>query len=376
MLAFVLREMRYHGGRTAFSLLAVGAAVALVLVLEGFQQGLLEQMRRVVLARGGDLIVAQAGVENFLASRSSIPQLSRQRIESVEGVARVHPLVLVPVIYERHGRKTPIFLLVYDTAGGPGKMARGGPIAGPREVVVDESLARMHGLDVGDPFVVSDFAFRIAGITRGAAAMFTPFVFVRYDDLLDFYLESDVAGDMLSMPLVGFFLVETVPGGDRARIRRALERADPAIDVFEPLELAGRDVQLGQTLFGPVMQALLAVSYVICLLLIGLIMFAVIQRRARALGMLKVLGFSSTHLVQGVILESLLTVALALPVAWVLAWGTAAVIEATAPLYLLVVSEPAILARAGAVTLILAVLGALVPVRMVTRLEPALACRV
>ena len=376
MLRLVLREMGHHAERTAFAMLAIGAAVSLVLVLEGFQQGLLEQMRRVVLARGGDLIVTQAGVENFLASRSVIPQLSRSRIEPVPGVAAVHPLALVPLIYERHGRKSPIFLLVYDTAGGPGTVVQGTPISRPREVVVDEALARMHGLKVGDPLVISDFEFRISGITRGAAAMFTPFVFIKYDDLIDFYFESDMVGDIMTLPLVAFFLVDVAPGFDPDEIAAGIERADPAIDVFRPQALARRDVTLGETLFGPVMQALLAVSYVICLLLISIIMFAVIHRRARTLGVLKVLGFANRSLVLAAVTESVLLTVLALPVAWGLAWLTAAVIETIAPLYLLVVSEPGILVRAGAVTLVLAALGALGPARFIGRLEPALAARV
>ena len=376
MLRLVLREMGHHAERTAFAMLAIGAAVSLVLVIEGFQQGLLEQMRRVVLARGGDLIVTQAGVENFLASRSVIPQLSRSRIEPVPGVAAVHPLVLVPIIYERHGRKSPIFLLVYDTAGGPGTVVQGMPISRPREVVVDEALARMHGLKVGDPLVISDFEFRISGITRGAAAMFTPFVFVKYDDLIDFYFESDMVGDIMTLPLVAFFLVDVAPDFDPAEVAAGIERADPAIDVFRPQALARRDATLGETLFGPVMQALLAVSYVICLLLIGIIMFAVIHRRARTLGVLKVLGFANRTLVLAAVTESVLLTVLALPVAWGLAWLTAAVIESIAPLYLLVVSEPGILVRAGAVTLVLAAFGALGPARFIGRLEPALAARV
>jgi hypothetical protein len=62
---------------------AISSALALILLLEGFQSGLLIQLKNVALNRGADLIVAQSGVSNFVASRSLLPQLSRERIEAV-----------------------------------------------------------------------------------------------------------------------------------------------------------------------------------------------------------------------------------------------------------------------------------------------------
>ena len=94
----IISQITYNSLRTLFTCCAVASALALILLLEGFQSGLLMQLKNVALNRGADLIVAQSGVSNFVASRSLLPQLSRERIEAVDGVVEAHPITMVPVM--------------------------------------------------------------------------------------------------------------------------------------------------------------------------------------------------------------------------------------------------------------------------------------
>lgn len=174
MLEFVKAQLTYERARTMLTSVAIAGAVAVILLLEGFQTGLLFQLRDVALNRGADLIVAQAGVSNFVGTRSLLPQLSRRRIEAIEGVEEAHPITMVPVIYQREGyRKSPIFFVVYDTKGGPVALKAGRLAQEPRELVIDNALATLYDLRIGDPFVVADFEFRIAGIAENGAALVT-----------------------------------------------------------------------------------------------------------------------------------------------------------------------------------------------------------
>jgi len=67
MLILVLRQLKHEANRTLLTLLAIAAALAVILLLEGFQTGLIQQLGRVALNRGADLIVSQASVNNFVA---------------------------------------------------------------------------------------------------------------------------------------------------------------------------------------------------------------------------------------------------------------------------------------------------------------------
>ncbi len=361
--------------RTFFVSLAVGGSLCVVLLLEGFQSGLYAQMEQVVLRRGADLIVTQAGVGNFLASRSKLPQTSRKQVESVAGVTAAYPLTLVPIIFDQDGRRSPIMLVVHQALGGADRIVRGTGNLRPRDIVIDESLASRYGLELGDPFVVADFEFRVAGITRGAAAMFTSMAFATYDDLLDFYFSSGVMGDVASLPLVSFLLVRLDEGADRSAVAAAIEASVPSADVFLPEALAANDVEMGRSLFGPVMRVVTAVAYAVCLLVIGLVLYVGASARRGSLGVLEALGFRSARLAVSMAAEGVGLFLLSLPLALGLALAIGHEIEVWAPLYVVDVLVPGPLLHAFLGGLALTLVASLAPVQVLRRLEPADAFR-
>lgn len=372
LIKSTLRQLIYDPLRTLLTCSAVASALALILLLEGFQSGLLIQMKKVALNRGADLIVAQSGVSNFVASRSLLPQLSRARIEAVDGVVEAHPITMVPVIFDKPGyRKSPIFFVVYDTLGGPLSLRAGRAPAEAREIVIDESLAVLYELNIGDPFVVADFEFRVSGIANRASALFTAFSFITYDDMIDFFFDSDLVGDISNLPLLSYLLVELRPGTDRSAVRAAIELAEPEADVFSPGELALNDEALARTLFGPVIGVLISAGYIIALLVVGMIMFAAAHARLRDFGVKKALGFSSRALVFEVVLDALVVVLISFPLAILLASLVGWFIETRVPLYLVPVLELAPLLRTFVAALLLAVVGAWLPYRLIARLDPA-----
>jgi len=371
MLRLIYRQLTFDLLRTALTSTALACVVAVILILEGFNEGLVAQLGDAVRDRRADLIVTQAGVSNMTAARSVLPQFTRRDVEAVPGVAAAHPLTGIPVIYTEGERRTPIFLLVYDDGGGPERLAAGNTVREPRDIVIDRSLAAKYDLEPGDPVVISEFEFRISGVTSGAAAFFTPFAFARYDDLIDFYFESDVAADISTFPLLSFLLVELVPDADPAAVADAIERDVPQGDVFLPERLAAEDEALGRDLFGPIMKLLISVGYGIGVLVTGVIMFAAVNARRHELGVLKALGFSHRYLSASVMLEALALALFAIPVGVLLAVLIGSAIEATMPLYRILSIEQVPVVRTAMACLVFALLGALIPVRLVRGLDPA-----
>jgi putative ABC transport system permease protein len=375
MLRLVYRQLILDPWRTALTVTAVAAVVAVILVLEGFTEGLLAQLRNTVTERNADLIISQEGIANLTAARSILPQFARRDVEAVEGVAAAHPLTSMLAIYEQNGRSTPILFFVHDAGGGPRKFVAGGPAETARDIVIDRSLARKYGLQPGDAFVLSGFEFRIAGITAGAAVLFTPIAFARFDGLIDFYFESDLADDISTFPLLSYLLVELAPGADRAAVAERIEAAVPAGDVFLPERLAENDADLGRAMFGPILDLLVGIAYLIGILVIAIIMFSAVGARRRSLGVLKALGFSPGFLGLGVVLEAQILALAAFPVGLLLAAGIAAAVEAAVPLYLVLPLEPVPTIRTAIATLVFAALGALAPLGLIRRVDPGLVFR-
>jgi ABC-type antimicrobial peptide transport system permease subunit len=375
MFLLVFRQLQLEPLRTTLTGLSLAAVVAVILIFEGFLEGVAAQSRNAVLERGADLIVTQAGIKNMTLARSILPQFTRSEVEAVAGVAVAHPLTGSPVIYEQDNQRAPLLLLVYDTSGGAAHLAAGSPSTGPREIVVDQSFADKFKLTVGDPLLISDFAFTISGIAEGAAAFFSAFGFARYDDLIDFYFESDLAADISTFPLLSFLLVEHAEGADRVVVAAQIERVVPSADVFTPEQLAAEDEALGRSLLGPIIGLLVAASYISGALVTAIIMFATANARRRDFGVLKALGFSHRFLSMAVVLEALALVLVALPLGLLLAQGIAYGIETTMPLYLIPVTEPLPLVRTAIACMLFAVVGALTPVRLIRRLDPSLVFR-
>lgn len=375
MFRLIYRQLTFDPLRTVLTGTAIAAVVAVILVLEGFNEGLIQQLRLAVMDRKADLIVTQAGIANMTAARSILPQFARRDVEAVEGVAAAYPLTGIPIIYQQGDRRTPISLLVYDVGGGPTRLIAGIAPSKPRDIVIDRSLADKYGLEPGDPLIVSDFEFRISGVAEGAAAFFTPFGFVRFDDLIDFYFESDVAADISTFPLLSFLLVEVEAGADRRGVANRIEASVPEADVFLPEALAEADANLGRALFGPIVRLLIGVAYVIGVLVTGIIMFAAVNARRRDFGVLKALGFTAAFLSSSVVVEALVLALFAIPLGVLLAKGIGMAIEATAPLYLIRATEPVPVLRTTIACLLFAVIGALVPVRLIRRVDPGLVFR-
>jgi predicted lysophospholipase L1 biosynthesis ABC-type transport system permease subunit len=309
---FVIRQLLYDPVRTGLTSLALAAIVAVILLLEGFLEGVIEQSRNAVLNRGADLIVTQSGIKNLTLARSILPQSTRADVEAIEGVRVADPLTGIPVIYAQPGQRAPLLLFVYDASGGAHRLTEGAQPANPREIVVDRSFAIRFDLQVGDPVLISDFEFRLSGIAHSAAAFFSAFGFARYDDLIDFYFESDLAADISTFPLLSFLLVDLNDGADALAVAARIENAVPAADVFVPEDLASQDAALGRALLGPIFQILVAAGYLSGILVTGIIMFAAVNARTRDFGVLKALGFSQGFLTGSVVVEALLLAAFAL----------------------------------------------------------------
>jgi ABC-type antimicrobial peptide transport system permease subunit len=373
MLDLALRQLKFDPLHATLVALAISAAVAVTLILRGFEQGLYVQSESVVLDRGGQLILAQAGVSNFLAVRSSLPQLTRQQVESIDGVAAAHPMTGFWVIYGPEGNKFPLLLLVYDTLGGPTHLVEGAPIQDGRDAIIDIGLSKRFGLKPGDPLVISDFRFRVAGVTSGSSALFSTFAFVTYDGMIDLFLESEIAPDISTFPLLSFLLVETEPGTDIELVRRTIDEAVPTVDALLPGEVAANDVALGKELFGPIMGVLISLSYLIGMLIVGLIVYADVSAKQRTFGVLKALGFRVSHIGAGVMFQMLLLGLVAFPLGLLLALGVGAGIEWNMPVYRIQIMDINGLAQTFIGLILMIIIGGILPLRLIARTDPLIA---
>ncbi len=372
MFFLAWRQILLEPLRMALTAIALGTVIAVILLLDGFEQGQYHQLGEIVQNRKADLVVTQSGISNFIAVRSSIPQLARAEVESVAGVINAHPVTAIPIIYNKNNTRTPVYVIVYDTWGGPLSIIQGDNIKRGRDIVIDLSLAKKYNLQIGDNFYVTDFEFRIAGITQEAAFMM-PFAFINYDGMIDLFIESQIAPDLSTFPLLSYMLVELAPYANRENVARDIEQHVASVDVMIPEKLAQNDVNMGKVFFKPIMGLLVTIGYIIGILVVGLIMYADIRARKRSFAVLKALGFSFSRLFCAVLAQALLLLLIAVPVGIMLALGVAVFIQTMYPLYLIRLFEPVVFLQTLFICFGFSIIGAIIPVRSIQRTDPMLA---
>lgn len=372
MLKLALKQLQLDKVRTLLTVTALGAIVSVILVLKGFEQGQYQQLRQMVLNRNAELIATQAGVKNFIATRSVIPQFSRAEVEAIKGVKEAHPITAIPIIYSNNNIRTPVYVIVYDTAGGPSKLLAGTAPTRGTNIVIDYSLAQKYNLQIGDKFVVSDFEFTIAGITQEAAFMM-PFAFINYDGMIDLFLESEIAPDLSTFPILSYMLIELESDKIPQTVAYEIESKVKSVDIYSAEQIAMNDVSLGRTFFAPIMGVLVFVGYIIGLLVISLIMYSDISNNKKNYAVLKALGFPFYKLVMTVFFMSVLLLLVAIPIGSILAFVVALSIEHSAPVYLIQIFELSVFSQTLLACSGFALVGSFVPLISIKRCDPLLA---
>jgi len=372
MIKLVLRQLLLDKGNTVITLLALSAAVAVIVILLGFEQGQYQQLKFASLNRGADLIAVQSNIKNFVATRSVIPQQARAQIESIAGVIAAHPITTLPVIYKHGAMQTPVYMIVFDSSGGPAQLIDGTAKTLGQYIVVDESLAKQYRLNVGDEFVVAGFSFEVSGITKEAAFM-TPFAFVNYDGLIDFFMDSEVASDLSTFPLLSFMLIDVEDVAVLHQVSESIERTVGSIDVYTPEEIANNDVRLGKGFYKPILGLLISVGFLLGSLLICLLMFSTVNRYKRDFAVMMALGFQTRSLLVYTFSSSFILIILALLLGLALSNYIVMFIESARPVYYFAIFHPDVLVKAVAAISVFGLLGAIAPYLAIRKTDPVIA---
>lgn len=370
MWKLAIRQLIYERTRSLLSIFAIASSVAVILIIAGFEQGLYIQSKNLVLQRNTDLVLTQAGVENFHVVRSSLAQSVRAKVEAIEGIDSVSPTTALWIIHSTADKKMPLFLLVYDNKAGPQQIFQGNKAKNAQDIVVDLGLAKYFDLSIGDDFIVNNFRFTISGITKSNSALFSPTGYITYDGLLDFILSSDITSDISTFPLLSFLFIDVKKGYDKLVIAENIKKHVAGIDVFALEELANNDIRVGQEMFGPIMKVLIALSFIIALLIIMIIVYSEVSSHKRQFGILKALGFSLNQLIIGVSKQLILRLIISLPFGLLIAYWVALFIEWYAPVYLVAIFQFTNLMTALTGAVLMSFIGGLLPLSYIAKADP------
>ena len=346
----------------------VGAALVLVLVLDGIFAGAMRQVNAYMRNSPADVFVAQKDVRTMHMTQSALPPETVDQVRGVDGVAWAEGLRFTTSIVESGGgRELTSYVFGYDTTtgrGGPRRVAAG-RAPGPGEVLVDDVAADELGVDVGDAVSIlgAPTPLRVSGLSTEGTNIVNTTVYIRSYDF------AALRGDTFAYVLVG-----AEPGVDADTLAQRVGGALPDTTVQTRAEFARHEANVVRDMAADVMKIVTVIGFVIALAVIGLTLFTATLAKLREYGILKALGAGTGRLAATVAAQAAWSVGLGLAVAVAASMAIGAVIGAATPNVQVAIETTSVI-RTGAGALVVGALAALLPLRRVLRVDPATAFR-
>jgi putative ABC transport system permease protein len=363
---------RRNLGRNRVRLLAsvggVALALTLTLALDAIYAGVANQLTTYVDRAGADVWVAQAGVRNLHMVASWLPDSVTDEVRAVPRVAGVTPILYsTDTIAARDERAVAYVIgLPADAAiGGPWNVVDGADRVGRGEIIIDRGFARKAGVSIGDSVTVLGGEARIVGLSEGTASLLNSVAFVSFDDF------RAMRGDG---PVVSFVLVKVAPGASPETVAAAIERQVPSVTAQSKADVSAQERRLVMDMSADVISIMNIIGFVVGLAVVALTVYVATLARRREYGVLKALGARNGALYRVVLAQAALSVALGFLVA-VAITSLLVLVVPLAGLGLALSISPASLAKVGLFALVIAGLAAILPVRQVSSLDPAVVFR-
>lgn len=371
MSATWLLARRNLGGNRVRLLASVGGvalALSLTLALDAIYAGVANQLTTYIDEAGADLWVSQSGVRNLHMVASWLPEEVTDQVRAVDGVAEVTPILYATDTIAAGDERAIAYVigLPADAAmGAPWKVIEGSDRPGPGEVIVDADFADGAGVSIGDSVTVLGRETRVVGLSEGTASLLNSVAFVSFDDF---------AAMRGGAPLVSFVLAGVAPGADPDAVAAAVERQVPGVTAQSAAAFSVEERRLVMDMSAEVISIMNVVGFVVGLVVVALTVYVATLARRREYGALKALGARNRYLYGVVVGQAFLSVAIGFGVGLaftvLLGFGVA-----RTGLGLELALTASSIAKVGVVAAIIAGLAAILPIRQIAGLDPAVVFR-
>ena len=394
-LPFAVRTLRRQPARAALGILGVAAVGALLFDMLLLSRGLVLSMQDALDRGGFDIRITATpslpgsgpripDATTVARTAASLPQVDAA-VALRFGTGRVATGEHRPAVAFSLFGAEPSRLRPWTILRGRDLPLRSDARVG--EILVNDVLARTLHLEPGAPLTLRPscrraaealppVTVRVAGVARfpfdtvdqGTAAM----------NRLDFAAAcGEPQGDEADV-----ILVSAAAGSDADAARNALARALPALAIATNAQLVGRLEESGFSYFRQISTVLATVTMTFGLLLITVLLTVSVNQRLGTIAALRAIGFSRRRVVADVIVESVLMVGiggtLSLPLGFALAQWLDRILKRMPGLpeeLHFFVFEPRALVLHASLLAATAVVAALYPVRLVSRLPIAATLR-
>ena len=353
----VLENLKHRPMRSLLSILLIAVPVTLILCLIGLSRGLLEDSQNRARGVGADIIVRGSTASNVTgASGNTISEGVIRFVRQQPHVEQAMGVVVYPI--DPPLNVMGIDLDEFNRMSGGFTYISGGPLQGPRDVLIDQYYAAQKKVGVGDPLKMLNHEWRVAGIIGGgklarvvvqkpvlqdiqASTGRVAAIYVKIDDPS----QADSVAAQLKMVLVDY----------------PVNTMEEFMSMFNVNNITG----LREFIW-----VIVGIGIVIGFAVVCLSMYMAVLQRTREIGILKSLGASKVFILRMILAEALMLGIGGTLLGIAMSYGAYHLIRTLVP-----ASIPMIIVKswwpiAGAITIFGATLGALYPGLAAARHDP------
>jgi len=367
MMTWAWKTLFSQRGSFIGSALGVASAFILVLFFDAVWRGESEQIVAYPDHIKPDVWVMQSGVANMHMAMSFVWDWKADRIAQIPGVKKVTPITYLSTVIVADQRELFAFVvgLLPETAerAGPWAMTAGRKLQSRNEAIVPDVLSDITGVKIGDQIRITDKSFTVVGLSSGTYSSANAVVFVPFNDLEDILSSSGT---------YSFLLVDAEQGIDPEELAQRIKRDVEKVNALPHEQFIKNDFAMASQMGVEIIIMMASICGVLAALIIGFTSYTLVARKRRELAIAKALGTTNRAILLGVILQSLIVTAFGFIIAVVFTLFVVPALPSLVPQITVVVTAGAVL-QLGVVAVFVAVIGALLPAYLVTRLDPAIA---
>ncbi|HSB90255.1 MAG TPA: ABC transporter permease [Anaerolineales bacterium] len=368
MTRLALRNLFQSRARLAISVGGVALALMLILALDAVVGWIEARVTAYIDTSGADVWVSQEGVRNMHMASSSFSSSLASGVARVDGVESVTPILYLTNVVEAGPERAVAYIIGLPDralAGTPSVIRSGGANPGRGGAVIDQGIAEASGIGLGDTVQILGEEFDVVGLSAGTASLTNSIAFIS---------STDFAGLLANPRVASFLLVRLEPGASAEEVARRIESQVRGVTAQTREEFAAQERKVVRDMSTDLMAIMNLVGFLIGLAVMSLTVYTATLGRRAEYGMLKALGAHNRDLYLTVGVQALVSVALGLAVGLMFTLGLAAIMPLfSANLGLQI--RAAALGKAGVAALTFAGASALLPIRQIRGLDPALVFR-
>ena len=368
MIRLAFRNLFQNKVRLIISAGGVGLALLLILALDAIFTGVERRITAYIDYSGADIWVSQSDVFNMHMASSSLPDAVVRKVRSVPGVASVSPILYLTnnvIAGDERNLAYIIGLPKRAELGIPWNVSSGLNLPGEGETVMDRGVAEKTGIALGDMVEILGEEFAVVGLSEGTSSLVNSVAFISQEDFETMHDSYDT---------ISFLLVKVLEGESPEIVVERIKARVRDVTVQTRVQFARQERQVVKDMSTDLITIMNLIGFLIGLAVMALTVYTSTLSRRREYGMLKALGARNIDLYLTVLGQAILSVMLGFFFGLAITWLLTLIIPFTS-VSLTMVMSPFSLIKVGAVSILLAAISAMIPIRQMARLDPAIVFR-